>query len=141
MAAEYHINEADELVTLRFHRRVSLTQVRDCVNMMFADELFRPDMPQLVDLREARPVGSEQQSVEVENFVTDFYRHKVTATIAIVSNLDWDQELCAWIYWLSCALENAELFDEWTQACRWLVRHEFNNSADSAARTAAASSR
>jgi len=134
MPAEYHINEADELVTLRLSGRVNGGQVRKCVQDMLADELFHANMPQLIDLREARPYGREAETEEFENFITDFYRYKVSATIAIVSNLDWDHDMCAWVYWLSCALENAELFDEWTQACRWLVRHEFNSSIDTAVR-------
>lgn len=136
MPAQYHINEADELVTLRFSGRVNCAQVQSCVEEMLTDELFEPNMPQLIDLREAKPIGREANSVEFEHFITDFYRHKVTATIAIVSNLEWDHDICAWVYWLSCALENAELFDEWTQACRWLVRHEFNSSLDTATRAA-----
>lgn len=136
MSAEYHINEADELVTLRLSGRVNGDQVRECVEAMLVDKLFHSNMPQLIDLREARPIGREPESQEFEKFITDFYRHKVTATIAIVSNLDWDHDMCAWVYWLSCALENAELFDEWSQACRWLVRHEFNNSIDTAVRAA-----
>ena len=136
MPAQYHINAADELLTLRLSGRVNCAQVERCVQAMLADELFQPDMPQLIDLREAKPIGREDESVQFENFIANFYRHKVTATIAIVSNQAWDHDICAWVYWLSCALGNAELFDDWTQACRWLVRNEFNGSLSKAAREA-----
>lgn len=126
MPIEYHINERDELITLTVKGSVDSSQARACVDELLSDAAFEATLPQLVDLREALFSGTEEDLRGVEAFLLDHYRPRLDASVAVVVNPDWDQETCAQAFWVSCALDQAEMFDSWNQACKWLVKQEFN---------------
>jgi len=130
VAIEYHINERDELITLTASGAVSSAEACGCINKMLNDPSFDANLPQLIDLRAAEPAGNPEDLMEFEDFLLGDYQPRLGSTVAIVVNEDWDEPTCARAFWVSCALGLAELFDNWNQACKWLVTREF--SADMA---------
>jgi hypothetical protein len=128
MPAEYHINERDDLITLRLRGAVDATEARACAEALLADPAFSPQLPQLIDLREAEPNGAAGEATSFEEYLLDHYRPRIEASVAVVINREWDYDMCAWVYWLCCALQHAELFDDWNQACKWLIKKEFSKS-------------
>ena len=125
MAIEYHINERDELITLTASGAVSSAEACGCLDTMLKDEAFDANLPQLIDLRAAEPSGSAEELAEFETFLLGNYQPRLGSTVAIVVNENWDESTCARAFWVSCALGLAELFDDWNQACKWLVTCEF----------------
>lgn len=126
MTVEYHINERDELITLTAKGTVEGSQACACIDELLNDSAFEANLPQLVDLREALFSGTEEDLERFKDFLLDNYQPRLNAGVAIVVNPDWDQETCAQAFWVSCALGCAELFDNWNQACKWLIKQEFS---------------
>jgi len=127
MTVEYHINSRDALITVTFKGSVSSTEACVTLDDMLNDADFDPTLPQLVDLRSADVSGSEQELKSFETFLLGDYRHRLAASVAIVVNEGWDEATCAKAFWIACALERAELFDNWNQACKWLITKEFSS--------------
>ena len=125
MAVEYHINERDELITLTAGGAVTSAEACSCIDKMLKDQAFDANLPQLIDLRAAEPSGTAEDLAEFETFLLGDYQPRLGSTVAIVVNEDWDESTCARAFWVSCALGLAELFDDWNQACKWLVTREF----------------
>jgi len=125
VAIEYHINERDELITLTASGAVSSADACGCIAEMLKDQAFDANLPQLIDLRAAEPTGNAEELEAFETFLLGNYQPRLGSTVAIVVNEDWDESTCARAFWVSCALGLAELFDDWNQACKWLVTREF----------------
>ena len=125
MAIEYHTNERDELITLTASGAVSSSEACGCIENMLNDPAFNAQLPQLIDLRTAEPSGTDEELANFETFLLGDYQPRLGSTVAIVVNDDWDESTCAKAFWISCALGLAELFDNWNQACKWLVTREF----------------
>ena len=128
MSVEYHINLRDELITLTASGDVSSSEACVCIDEMLNDAEFDPTLPQLVDLRTALPVGSDADLGNFERVLLGDYGPRLNASVAIVVNAEWTEDQCAKAFWLSCALHRAELFDDWNQACKWLIKREFTQT-------------
>lgn len=128
MAIDYHINQRDELITFTVSGTVTTSEACVRIDELLNDDEFSPDLPQLVDLREAQIEGSKEDRRRFEQFLLGDYRPRLNASVAIVVNPEWDETTCAQAFWLSCALQHAELFDGWNQACKWLIKKEFTTS-------------
>ena len=59
------------------------------------------------------------------DFVTHRYGPSTNASVAVVVDPDLNAELCAGIYRLSCTLNHSELFEDYDQALKWLMKREF----------------
>lgn len=128
---EYHINERDELITLTATGVVTSADAKGCIGSLLADKQFDPQLPQLIDLRTAEPSGTIEELAEFESLIRKTYKPQLAAHVAIVVNPDWVETVCAKAFLFSCALDQAELFDGWNQACKWLINKEFDtNFAD-----------
>ncbi len=128
MTIEYHINQRDELITFTMKGSISPSEACVQVDEMLNDADFDANLPQLVDLREAHIAGSKTNRLRFEKFLLGDYRPRLKASVAIVVNPQWDEDTCAQAFLLSCALHRAELFDDWGQACKWLIKKEFSSS-------------
>lgn len=128
MAIEYHINQRDELITLTVKGDVSASEACVKIDELLNDNDFNAALPQLIDLRLADIKGSREDLEHFETFLLGEYRPRLQASVAIVINTDWAEEICAQAFWLSCALHRAELFDGWNQACKWLIKREFSDN-------------
>ena len=125
MPAEFHINTSDEIVTLRLQGDVMASELRACVTTLLADPDFDPALPQLIDMREAVLQHDPGTSQGLERFLLHEYQPRIAASVAVVVNREWGYDLCAWVYLMCCSLQRAEVFDDWNQACKWLIRREF----------------
>jgi hypothetical protein len=124
MPAAYHINPDDGLVTVRAEGTVSFPELTDLGRSLLADRHFDPELPQLLDFRGMRPwrdAGLE----DFRAFVHGPYRQRVAASIAVVIDGHLETRHCADIFLLTCAVPEAELFADYDQALRWLVREAF----------------
>ncbi len=128
MAIEYHINQRDELITLTATGSVTGSAACECLDAMLNDPAFNAALPQLIDLRAAEPCGTAEDLREFETFLLGCYHPRLNASVAIVVNPDWHEKTCAKAFWISCALGCAELFDSWSQACKWLINVEFGTN-------------
>jgi len=129
MAIEYHINARDDLITVTVTGAVTASDACSGLGDMLNDAQFNPELPQLVDLRKAELEGSQADLQGFENFLLTDYRSRLSAGVAIVVNPQWTEDICAQAFWMCCALYRAELFDNWNQACKWLIKNEFTISA------------
>lgn len=128
MTIEYHINQRDELITLTVNGSVCASEACVKIDELLNDPDFSADLPQLVDLRLAEIEGDTADFQHFEKFLLGEYRPRLNASVAIVVNPEWEENICAQAFWLSCALHCAEIFDGWNQACKWLIQHEFSAS-------------
>ena len=125
MSAEFHINPQDELITFTATGAVTSSEACVCLDEMLAHPQFSSELPQLIDLRTAQIAGTADELKRFETFLLGDYGTRLNASVAVVVNPEWDEATCSHAFWLSCALQHAELFDDWNQACRWLIRKEF----------------
>jgi len=127
MPAEYHINEDEELITVRATGEVNLIDLLETAKLLEADPAYSASVPLLVDLRDMQ-VNLEQAAIKPFNrFILSRYGQQRDASIAIVVDQEMNRDLCAAIYWLNCAIGNSEMFEDYDQALKWLIRREFAN--------------
>ena len=125
VSGTYHINADDGLVTIKSADMVSLNQCCTVARQVLADPCFDPDLPQLVDLRGSHNGMSFTEELEFRDFVLDEYLPNVRSSIAIVIDDQMDEKVLARLYHLSSRTEKTELFDQYNQALKWLMRKEF----------------
>ncbi len=126
MAIDYHINARDDLITVTASGAVTAADACAGLSEMLNDVNFDAQLPQLVDLRQAELEGSQADLKHFESFLLTDYRSRLNAGVAIVVNPEWAEDICAQAFWMCCALYRAELFDNWSQACKWLITKEFS---------------
>lgn len=151
MALDYQINSDEGLINLRGQQHVSLEELFSCAHQMLDDARFEAHLPQLIDLREANiksncealpkaltakepidPSGTIDRASSAESaamadarsFLRRF-NETVASSVAIVINSELPQPDVAALYRMSCLIERAELFDDYDQALRWLIRRAF----------------
>ncbi len=129
MPCGYHLNQEDGLVTITGSGEVSLSEAISIGRELLDDPVFDPQLPHLIDLRGVEVEHSHDDSMEFREFVLQAYRPGVDASIAVVIDHSLDQAAVANLFHLSCAMEQTELFDQYDQALKWLMRREFVQTA------------
>lgn len=124
MPLHYHISPDEGLITVHGHGEVSLQEIAQLGRDMLSDADYDPELPQLLDFRGLRPV-IEGHLDELLAFLHGPYRDAVTSNVAVVIDEHLEDEHCADIFRLTCAIHEAELFSEHDLALRWLMRHAF----------------
>ena len=56
-------------------------------------------------------------------YATSTYRPRVTAPIAVVLDGSRDDAFCAGVFRFVCALPDAEVFDDYALAIKWLLKN------------------
>ena len=125
MAAGYHINDDEGLITVRAEGVVDPEALQAVGRAMLEDACFDPELPQLLDFRGLQVMAKPTTLAELKPFIEDEFREQVNGIIAVVIDDDLDASLCADIYRLTCAIPKAELFENYDQALKWLMRREF----------------
>ena len=128
MPADYHINADEGLIALRIEGRVDLVDSLELCKRLLADPLFDPALPQLIDLRGMQLTLEDSATRPFSSFVTRQYGPSTAASVAVVVDPDLNTQLCAGIYWLSCTLAHAEVFECYNHALKWLMKREFANN-------------
>ena len=124
MPVSYHINTADEFVSVRFDGKIDLVEIYELARSFLADPDFSPSWPHLVDLR-GMDVAIEPGAMRpFARFMLTSYRPNFAdAPLALVIDSDRDPEFAAGVYRFTCGLGNAELFDDYAQAVSWLLKN------------------
>jgi len=127
MPAAFHINEDEGLVTIQVQLEVDLADLYEVARSLYEDSDYDPALPLLVDLRGMRLTLESDALKPFNRYVISRYGRGRTASIAIVIDHDMHKDLCAAVYWLSCAIDRSELFEDYDHALKWLIRREFAN--------------
>ncbi|MEM9620843.1 MAG: hypothetical protein AAF993_04290 [Pseudomonadota bacterium] len=125
MPSGYHINHEQGLVTLTGSNTMQISDACDIGSALLADPEFDSTLPHLVDLRGLELQRDQASSARFRRFVLDTYMPRVKASIAVVVNDSLDQNSLAGLYHICCSMERTELFDQYDQALKWLMRREF----------------
>ena len=125
MPCGYHLNLDEGIVTITASEDVPLADVKCVGRQMLADPQFDADLPHLVDLRGLQIAPSAKDSACFRNFILKEYRPNFSSSVAVVIDHTLDQQSLAGLYHLTCAMAKTELFDQYTQALKWLMRREF----------------
>jgi len=130
MPLGYHINTDEGLITVRGDGNVAVTEIVELGDSLLDDNAFDPELPQLLDFRGLRPRPPAEISAETEfaglwDFVHSRYRTRIAANVAVVIDEHLEARHCADIFLLTCAISDAELFADYDQALKWLMREAF----------------
>ena len=125
MPCGYHMNLEDGLVTIRGEAEINLPSLVNLGEEVLADPGFDPYLPQLVDLRGMQVARDRAAEQALRHFTLSTYRPRVHSSIAIVVDDSLSEPELAGLYHLSCAMDKTELFDQYDQALKWLMRREF----------------
>lgn len=127
MPLGYHISPDQGLITVQGAGAVSVPELTRLGESLLSDDGFDPGLPQLLDFRGLRPVRDADGAAvtHLQTFVQQRYRGRVQADVAVVIDEHLESRHCADIYLLTCAIHDAELFADYDQALRWLMRRAF----------------
>ena len=128
MSPAYHIATDDGLITLQAGGELDLIEIRRLVESVLAAEDYDPELPLLIDLRDLRVSLEPEPTGEVSAYIIEHFRGR-RGSMAVVVDGEMNRKLTAAIYWLACAVGNAEVFDDYDQALKWLIRREFAGTA------------
>lgn len=124
MALSYHIDPEAGLITVQGEGEISLSDLLHTGHSLLLDVDFDPELPQLLDFRGLRPI-MDGDPEELREFVQGPFRDVVMGNVAVVIDEHLEDEHCADIFLLTCAVHDAELFSDYDQALRWIVRQAF----------------
>ena len=125
MAAAYHINDDEGLITVRAEGDLDTHAIAAIGRAMLDDAGFDTDLPLLMDFRGVRLARQAEALAELRAFVEHEFRVEVDGTVAVVIDDGLDPRLCADLYRLTCMLSRAELFEDYEQALKWIMRRDF----------------
>jgi hypothetical protein len=118
----YHINKEDEFITIRLEGDADLALVYELCQTLLNDPDYHAEWPQLVDVRGIE-LGLKRGAMRpFSRYVLTTYRPRVTAPIAVVIDGSMDDAFCAGVFRFVCSMPDAEVFDDYPLAIRWLVR-------------------
>jgi len=129
LPADYHINESDGLITIEINGQLSLGDIQSIAEQLLADPGYTAHLPQLIDLRGMDVTLRRGAAAPFTRFMLGKFAPRTDACIAIVIDPELESDLCARVYWLSCALGNSEVFDNYALSLKWLMKQEFAQSA------------
>jgi len=118
----YHINHEDEFVTLHLEGETDLVAMYELCQRLLNDPDYNPEWPQLVDLRALELLLREGAMQPFARYVRGNYRPRVNAPIAVIIDGSMDSDFCAGVFRFVCTLPNAEVFDDYALAIKWLLR-------------------
>lgn len=125
MPCGYHMNLEDGLVTISGADELTMAAFVDLGEQVLSDPSFDPYVPQLVDLRGLQVAADQVGGKQLRDFVLAVYRPRVQSSIAVVIDGSLHERAVAGLYHLCCAMDATELFDQYDQALKWLMRREF----------------
>jgi hypothetical protein len=122
VTAAYHINTEDEFISFNLVDEVNLIDLYELMQDLLADPEFQPSWPQLMDLRnidlDLKP-GALKPFVK---YLATTYSPRVEAAVAVVLDSEMSADFYAGVYRLACSLPGTEVFDDYGQAIKWLLK-------------------
>ena len=131
MPVGYHINPDEGLITVRADGQVAIDELAVLGHSLLDDTGYDRALPQLLDFRGMRPRPRGDLEA-LREFVHGEYRSRIGSDIAVVIDDHLESQHCADIFLLTCAIHEAELFADYDQALKWLMRRSFVPAATGA---------
>ncbi len=141
MPLGYHINPDDGLITVQGGGEVPLSELARLGESLLEDPSYDPELPQILDFRGLRPAELDddvdpEKLAALKAFLHETYRQQALGNVAVVIDEHLEDQHCADIFLLTCALQDAELFADYDQALKWLIREAFVPTGAAAADSA-----
>ena len=124
MPLDYHISSDEGLITISGEGQVSLAAIAELGQSLLGDQSYDPRLPQLLDFRGLRPLA-EDRLEDLQAFVLGPYRDAVSGSVAVVIDDHLEDLHAADVFLLTCAIHQAELFTDYDQALKWIMRRAF----------------
>jgi hypothetical protein len=122
VSLHYHINKEDEFITIRLEGDADLALVYELCQRLLNDPDYHAEWPQLVDVRGIE-LGLKRGAMRpFARYVLTSYRPRVAAPIAVVIDGSMDDAFIAGVFRFVCSMPDAEVFDDYPLAIKWLVR-------------------
>ena len=126
MPLQTYSSDEDGLATISAEGDVSWDDLRVELESLLLAATFNPTLPHLIDLRDATLRLDNAESVEAfGRFFSTSFGTQVNGSIAMVIHDGLSTAECASLYRVLCDLANAELFDDYDLAMRWVMKREF----------------
>jgi len=122
VSLEYHIDADESLITVRVKDGLRPGDMELLATQLFEDPLFAADMAQLLDLRQAKIELPDDHARILTHYLLKKYNPAIDGNIAVVVDPDLTPTDTALMFRLTCALERAELFEDFDMAVKWLAR-------------------
>lgn len=122
MGLAYHIDLDEYLVTVSAHESLQPGDMESLADSLIADPLFAADMAQLLDLRQAAINIHDEHARLLARYLLKNYNPAIRGNIAVVIDPNLTPADTARMFRVTCALERAELFEDFDMAVKWLVR-------------------
>ena len=129
----YHIDRDEGVITINGGDRIDGTELATLGEQVLTDARYDPLLPQLVDLRGCRFDLGDRAVIELGRYLARRYGEQVAGRMAVVIDTDLASATTATIYRLTSALGNAELFEDYAFALRWMMRRSARQKPDSRA--------
>jgi len=121
VSAEFHIDGEQGLISVDATGRADAAELAALATELLEAPGYDPEHPLLLDLRGLRPALGRAERDRLTGQIIAGYRRR-TGPVAVVIDGEMSAGLSAGIFWLACALGNAEVFDDYDHALRWLIR-------------------
>ena len=128
MTPAYHISTDDGLISIQVASEIDLTDMYKLGKSILTSAAYDPELPLLMDLRVMRLDWQDEPVEPFVRFAIDNFSERPGSMAAVIDS-EMSRELVAGIYWLSCAVGGTEVFDDYDQALKWLIRREFASAA------------
>ena len=128
MAAEYHVNPEDELLSVKVAGQTDLVDVYELAQTILSDPSFDHTWAQLVDVRGIELRVRDGALKPFTDYIVGQYRSATDGAIAVVIGDELDQQQVAAIFKLVCAMSNTEMFDDYALAIKWLLSKSWNGN-------------
>ena len=122
MPLSYHIDRDEGVITINGDDSIDGTELETLGEQVLTDARYDPQLPQLVDLRGCRFNLRDRAVIEVGRYLARRYGERVAGSMAVVIDTNLASATTATIYRLTSALGNAELFEDYAFALRWMMR-------------------
>ena len=122
MSLEYHIDANESLITVSVEDGLRPGDMELLAAQLLEDPLFDADMAQLLDLRQAKIELPDDHAKLLARYLLKKYNPAIDGNIAVVIDPDLTPADTAMVFRITCALERAELFEDFDMAVKWLAR-------------------
>jgi hypothetical protein len=127
---DYHINQEDEFITIRLEGAADLALIYELCQKLLNDPDYHAEWPQLVDVRGIELALKRGAMRPFARYVLTSYRPRVAAPIAVVIDGSMDEAFIAGAFRFVCSMPDAEVFDDYPLAIKWLVRKSMPSAED-----------
>ncbi len=131
MTLRFHCNIEEGLNTIVGDGPADWAALQGVLTDLVQDAEYDASLPHLIDLRQVQLNFETQRVEQFSNFFGQTFGPGVNSSVALVVRDNLQAQECAQFYQITCTLARSELFDDYKQALRWLIRREFVSPVNS----------